>query len=232
MKNSVKNMRKLFNIIIQDKSYNVYGIDSKEHESYNGEPTTWWVYYEDEIGELDIDSKNWIPYQYSMNRRLWDIRIKQYNTTKYKWDDIHFRNHTSVEMWCNNRLVYQFRTIGDDNGLSFAMAKVQYLKTVMGEHPYNFFEPETDNGRKIYWYGLPATIKTGYDAGEIQIVPEYSDLPKDKWWKELDNRESCWNEPPDELEEIHKEDRDECMKNDIINWGDALSDQHINWFRS
>ena len=53
-----------------------------------------------------------------------------------------------------------------------------------------------------------------------------------EWWKELKNRESKVggnkNKDDDEMEE---EEFDESAQQEYINWGDALSDQHINWFR-
>ena len=33
------------------------------------------------------------------------------------------------------------------------------------------------------------------------------------------------------MKDVEEEDFKESMQSDYINWGDALSDQHINWFR-
>jgi hypothetical protein len=136
-------------------------------------------------------------------------------------------------MWCNKKLIYSFGTGGKN--LDFAFAKIQYLQVIINEHPYNFFEPETEIGRKICWYGLPATILNGYEPGEIRIKPDYTaGLSKELWWKELKNRKSIYtNKTEDNLDmdEIEKEYDDEYENSDVINWGDALSDEHIYWFR-
>ena len=138
-------------------------------------------------------------------------------------------------MWCNGKLVYEFGTTGGNRGMQFAMAKVQYMQVVLSEHPYNFFDPQTENGRKICWYGLPATVKVKSHGWEIGIVPDYTaGLSKEEWWKELRRRESKYTNPDDgdkQMDEIEREEEREYEKDDYINWGDAFSDQHIYWFR-
>ena len=229
--------RKVFTVIIHEKEYDVYDIENKEHEGYNDNPKTWWLYYSDRLPEGLIppdDSDCWKPFSSGIIRRLWDIRIKQINSTKEKWGETNFRNNTSVEMWCNNKLIYAFGTGGKH--LDFAMAKIQYLQVVLSEHPYDFFNAEKENGRKIFWYGLPATVRVKSDTWEISVIPDYTvGLSKVEWWAELKRRESKYPSNTDGLdkqfEEMDEEDFNESMSNDYINWGDALSDQHIDWFR-
>lgn len=109
----------------------------------------------------------------------------------------------------------------------------QYMQTALGEHPYNFFEPEKEMGRKIYWYGLPAIIKPRKtDEWEISIIPDYTcGLSKEEWWKELSRRESLFGKQNDDDDLSEEEEAADYMRDDCINWGDAFSDQHINWFR-
>lgn len=143
-----KQPRKIFTVIIRGKEYDVYDIEGKEHGGYNDTPKTWWLYFSNRIPDIPpVDSDSWEPYCVGTLRRLWEIKIKQHNTTKEKWGSTQFNNHTSVEMWCNNKLVYAFGTGG--KYIDFAMAKVQYLQVMLSEHSYNFFEPEKENGRKI-----------------------------------------------------------------------------------
>lgn len=236
MEKEVKRPRKIFTVIIHNKEFDVYDIEGKEHEGYNDTPKTWWLYYSDRLPyglTPPPDSESWERYCVGTLRRLWEIKIKQTNSTKEKWGETQFRNHTSVEMWCNNKLIYQFGTGG--KYLDFAFAKIQYLQVLLGEHPYNFFEPETEVGRKICWYGLPATILTGYDAGEIRIKPDYTaGLEKEEWWKELERREHKYTNKDDfdkQMDDIDEDNKKERIDNDIINWGDALSDGNIYWFR-
>ncbi len=231
-------IRKVFTVIIHKKEYDVYDIEGKEHNGYNDTIKTWWVYYSDRLpGNLipPTDSPDFVPYSSQINRRLWDIRFKQNNSSKYKWDEVRFSNYTNVEMYCNDKLIYEFGTTGNNDGLSFAMAKVQYLKVMLSEHPYNFFEPEKENGRKICWYGLPATIEVKAQTWEVKIIPDYTaGLTKDEWWAELSRREHKFTKnSDDDLDDIEldNEYRQEDIESGYINWGDALSDDHIYWFR-
>jgi len=132
-------------------------------------------------------------------------------------------------MWCNKKLIYEFITTGTQDGFNFAMAKIQYLQIMLSEHPFNFFNPESENGRKIFWYGLPATIKVkSHNTWEIEIIPDYEFLSKDEWWNELENRQKKLTE---KINIEDDDDFDEQKNIGYINWGDALSDQHIYWFR-
>ena len=231
-------MRKIFEVMIYEKFYDVYSIEDKKHESLNGEPDTWWLYFGNRLpeGELpDINSEKWEPYHKSIQRCVWDIRIKQKNTTKEKWGDTNFRNHTHVEMHCNGKLFYEFSTIGGDSGISYAMAKVQYLQVKMGEHSFNFFQPEKENGRKIWWYNLPATVVVNsYSPWEIKIKPDYTTgFTKEEWWKEYKNRQNKLLSMQNIfVDEDDIDDDDDYTHDDLINWGDALSDDHIWWFRN
>jgi hypothetical protein len=237
-KTKVGTPKKAFHVLINDKEYDVYDIQGKEHGGYNGEPKTWWLYYSDRLPEGLIpphDSDNFEAWHVSIQRLVWDIRFKQKTTTKFKWDHINFRGGTWCEMWCNGKLIYEFGTTGGDRGMNFAMAKSQYLQTILCEHCYNFLSPETEDGRKIFWHGLPATIKVKSRGWEIGIVPDYTaGLEKEEWWKEYSKRTSNYSnlsEMDEQDEEMDKEFFDEGKRDDYINWGDAISDGNIYWFR-
>lgn len=228
-------MRKIFEVMIYDKYYDVYDIPEKKHVGLNDEPKTWWVYLADRLPSNllpPIDSDSWEPYHVGIKRWVWDIHFKQRNTTKEKWNSTQFNNHIKCEIKCNGYSFYEFGTFD----MSFAMAKAQYLMTVMSEHPFNFFEPHKENGRKIWWYNLPATVVVStYNPWEIRIKPDYTTgLTKSEWWQHYNERRNkrlsssnifVDNDFPDD------DDEDNDKDNDLINWGDALSDGKIWWFR-
>lgn len=224
--------RKVFDVLVNKFTYGVYSIEGKEHHS---EPVhTWWVYFTRKpFDENDIDEDAWLPYTDTILRPVWTIKVTQSNFSKFKWDHTSFRNHIYVEMYANDKLVYEFTTSG--NRLDYAFAKVQYLQVQMQEHVYNFFDPESEVGRKIYWKGLPATILTGYEPGNIRIKPDYTTgLSKVEWWIELAKKEKQLtkvNDPDDDDYIMDIEDREEEYQIGIINWGSALQDQFIDWFR-
>ena len=240
-------MRRIFDIHINDESFPVFDIEGKEHEygKHNGCPTTWWLdYTKDENGnyldpektqllvEMSGKERNLIPYiDKGVHRICWEINYKQGNSIRYKWDDYDIRSYGACTIRANGRDVYKFR----HSDLHGAMAHVQYLCEKLISHPYNFFQPEKDDGRKIYFKSLPAFVRTGYDVGEIKIEPDYSMLPKKKWWRIYELFGSKKYESADSIfrddDETVGEDIDENQNNDMINWGDALSDGHIYWFR-
>lgn len=64
------------------------------------------------------------------------------------------------------------------------------------------------------------------------VYPDYeAGLSKEEWWKELRRRETCIGKVDEDWDSIEKEDNEDEERSEYINWGDALSDQHINWFR-
>lgn len=228
-------MRKIFTVIIGKNEYDVYDIEGKEHAGHNDVPKTWWLYFSERLPEglvPPIDSDSWLPFHKWINRRVWRFEIQQHNTTKYKWDETRFSNCTTVDMYCNNKLVYQFQSGGSD--LSFVMGKIQYLQVILDEHPFNFFEPEKEQGRKIFFHGLPALIKLSSHVGEISILPEYHEqLTKEEWWKEYAHRKMKldFSGVTDDWQEMDEEYLQEAIEREEINHGDALSDGNINWFR-
>lgn len=239
-------MRKLFDIHINDKPFPVFSIDGKEHNygKSNGCPDNWWLdYTKDEEGnyleqdgsqllvEMNGKERNLIPYiDKGVHRICWEITYKQGNLMKYKWDDYDIRSYGTCIMRANGRDVYKFR----HNDLQGAMVHVQHLSEKLLYHPYNFFEPEKDDGKKIYFKSLPAFVRTGYEVGEIRIEPDYSVLPKEKWWKIYNLFDSRAYESADSIfsdDDDRFDDNIEDQMADMINWGDALSDGHIYWYR-
>jgi hypothetical protein len=223
-------IEKIFQVIIQKKVYDVYNINIKKHAGYNDTPKTWWLYFSDRLPDgvsPNIESDRLVPFSSGIKRMLWEFKIKQNNTHKLKWDEHRFSNNICVEMLANNKIIYSFGTFD----MNFALAKIQYLQVILSEHPYNFFEQEKELGRKIYWYGLPATVRPSSHPGEIGIVPDYSIYPKEEWWKEYMNRRSKVGYIPNEEDSCFEPDYLEDKQSDYINWGDALSDGNIDWFR-
>jgi hypothetical protein len=219
------NPRFLFTIPIDGRDYHVYDIEQKEHQGPNGEPKTWWIYhgiFPANCGSMDPNDENWIPYHYSMERLSWSISFVQKNTSKPKWNSTSFSNTTWCQMHCNGKLVYEFGTHGGSKGMSFAMAKAQYMQAILCEHPYDFLNPSSNEGRKIWWHGLPATVSVRSErTWEIIIKPDYGDMPQQQWWDQL------WERTKDD-----REDHEETQASGYIVWGDAFEDGNIKWYRN
>lgn len=228
-------MHKIFQVIIDDNIYDVFDIKDKEHEGYNNTPKTWWIYYSKaRIREktLSIDSSCFIPFTSSVPRLTWDIRFVQKTYTKNE-KCFSFRNNTVCEMRCNNNLIYSFFTNGGESGMDFAMSKAQFLRVALLEHPFDFLNPESEKDRKIWYYGLPATIaiRSDNEKWKIFIIPEYSvKINKETWWKLLIDRRSNVGEEIDTSNDVSNNEIEDDFQ-DYINYGDAFYATDINWFR-
>lgn len=233
--------RKIFDILIRDKAYSVYSIDGYEHEhgKMNGCPDTWWLDYSDYEERLDDDGypedpdiRELVPYiDKGVNRICWEVRFKQNNTMKYKWDEWRLSAGGTCEMYANGKLIFKFFS----RDMHHALSTAQTLEWKLLEHPYNFLSPEEESGRKIWYYGLPATIRNSdCNPGEISIWPDYSYISKSDWWKKLEDRKSNIN-PKDYKKTSDDEWEEDLFQEDshasYINHGSALYDGMINWFR-
>ena len=235
-------LHKIFDVMIDEKLYPVYSIPGYEHElgKSNGCPETWWLDWSDYEETIDDDGdteepcvRELIPYiDKGAHRICWEIRYRQFNRMKYKWDEWDMRNGGKCEMYANGKLVYSFfsREIG------YALSRAQSLETILLEHPFDFLNQEKENGRKIWYYGLPATVRINDSyPGEIGIVPDYSYMDKKEWWKELKKKKEKITPKDYKKEEDDLCDEDEFnedMRMDTwISHGDALWDGMIWWFR-
>ena len=151
-----KKERKLFDILIRDEKYGVWDRPDKEHNygKDNGGSPTWWLKYETGM-QGEKKKVEWIPYiDRGTNRPCWDINITQQNYMKYKWDEWDLRSNTHCNILCNRQKVYEFGC----NDLGYAFAKAHQLIVKLSEHPFNFSDPESEIGRKIWYHEQPAII--------------------------------------------------------------------------
>lgn len=239
-----KNVREIFQIQIREKMYSVYSIEGYEHQlgKSNGCPDTWWLDYSDyeEPEEGDKDKyrvvRELVPYiDKGVHRVCWGVEYQQFNTTKYKWDEWDIRNGGICKITANGKPVYKFHYRDLQGALFSAGKKIDDMM----EHPFDFVHPEKEEGRKIWYYGLPATIRLGYEPGEIRIVPDYSYMTPTEWWDELERRQSKIT--PKNRDLTFGEKQDEELERDHfleykdygeINHGSVFYDGMINWFRN
>jgi len=232
------NIRKIFEIQIYEKMYPVYSIEGYKHDlgKYNGCPDTWWldysVYHSDNDDE-EPTMRELIPYiDKGAHRVCWKVDYEQHNSIKYKWDEWDIRNGGICKIYANGKPVYKFHYRELKGALAAASNKIDE----MIEHPFNFINPEEENGRKIWYYGLPARILLGYEPGEIKIEPDYSYMSSKQWWDELEKRQTkitpkyIDEEDNDDIK-IEKQYFEESKDYGIINHGDVFYDGMINWFR-
>jgi hypothetical protein len=235
IKFGVDNITKIFSIQIYDKTYPIYSIDGYEHNlgKLNGEPDTWWLDYT-EYGTENAHQRELIPYiDKGVNRVCWGVEYKQHNNSKYKWDEWSINGGGICKIYANDKLIYKFYSRNLERALASAVKKIGDII----EHPFNFFNQKEEEGRKIWYYGLPATISLGYEVGEIRISPDLSYMTSDKWWDELKNRKTNITKEIISTEEIEDLERDkyyfeESKEYGQINHGDIFYDGMINWFRN
>lgn len=219
--------RKVFLIMINDKPYQVWDIDNYEHQNgkWNGTPCTWWLDYSNEDHEREL-----IPYvEIGVHRICWEIRYKQKNYVKHKWGEWDIRNSGNLEIFANGKRVYQCGA----RDLEYAMANAMIMPYKLMEHPFDFLNPEKEDGRKIWYYGLPATVKVREWSAEIVVYPDFEKIHPNKWWKLYKERKKPVDLGEDKSE-VEVEDEDDVYYDshtEYINHGDPMYDGMINWFR-
>ncbi len=238
------NVRKIFEIRIGDKNYQVYSIEGYSHllGKYNGQPETWWLDWSDyeettnQFGEVEAPIiRELIPYiDNGVHRVCWGIHYSQFNSTKYKWDEWDIRSGGKCTISANGKEVYKFFYREMKGALAHAQVKIDEML----DHPYNFLNPEEEEGRKIWYYGLPAKILLGYETGEIRIQPDFEYMTQNDWWDELEKRRTnvypkkrVFVDDEESMEELDKEHFAEHRDYGSINHGSAFYDGMINWFR-
>jgi hypothetical protein len=221
---------RIFDTVINGKLTEIWS-RNETHElgKANGCPDSWWakiVYDEHEKDEPEID---WIPFiDLGTNRPCFEINIKQSNYTKSKWGETSINGTCKVMITCNTREVYEVRC----RDIEYGLAKCQTLITEMCEHSFNFADPESEIGRKVWYYEQPGIIQSLLlDQGCVMIKfdKDAVDVKKDS-----DNSviiASCidrngfnlsrpWND--NEMED--EWDGRDTIKTDIF-------DHNIYWFR-
>ncbi len=221
-------VHKAFDIYINDNPHTVYSISGYEHElgKSNGSPAQWWLDYSTEVNP----ERELVPYiDRNVHRVCWEIHYKQKNTSRHKGGGWRISGSGYCKIFANGKHVYSMS--GSDIGSILSNAHTMTEKLL--SHPYDFINPENDNGRKIYYYGLPATVRVGSSVGEIWIYPEYTDIPEKDWWRLYSERKYPVdiNAYSKETMEIEKNDDNYDRSNATINHGDAFWDGMINWFR-
>lgn len=179
--------------------------EKHENGKWNGTPEDWWL----NIGTAE--KPEWIPWvDKCVNRVCWSVSLKTGNYTKSKWDEISVNPSGGAEIFCNGRKVYEFG--GWD--IDYLFSKANYLIKQMSEHPFNFANPDDEVGRKIWYYGQPATILENWlEQGCIYFQKDGEggfDMRK-PWDREEDG----------DLSEWHGQDK---IKDDVLS-------PHICWFR-
>jgi len=227
--------KKCFDLLVDGVKCPVWDIEGYEHESgkLNGTPSTWWLEIipsrddDDEEDDEDRDEQEneLIPYvDRGTHRICWEIVFKQSNHIKHKWGDSDVRSSGKCIMSANGKEIYQFNS----SNIGYAMSKAESLMTELLEHPYNFLDQESEDGRKIWYYGLPAKVYSrSYPSGEIWIHPDLTDMDADEWWNKYAERYSMMNPSGRDA----KERVEEWKSFGKIGHGDALWDKMINWFR-
>jgi hypothetical protein len=159
----------IFKTLVGDRVMEVWNRKEKhQNGEWNGTPANWWLKYEPFImGEPQ--EPRWIPWVDKMTHRpCWGFSVAESNYVKSKWGETDVNGSVGGYITCNGRKVYELRA----RDLYYAIAKAQTLIVELGEHPFNFSEPEKMIGRKIWWKDQPAKVGDHLmmDQGAIMII--------------------------------------------------------------
>jgi len=136
--------------------------ETHEHGRRNGMSDDIWLKQVYEDGEVE-----WVPWiDLSAKRPCYEVKITEGNRIKSKWGETLVYGTCSAEIWCNQRKVYEYHC----RDIEYALAKAQTTIVQMGEHPFRFDDPNSEIGRRIWFYRQPAIIESlMLDQGCIMI---------------------------------------------------------------
>lgn len=227
-------IRKLWQVLVHNRPYWVYSIEGKEHHK----GSDYWLYYNQDHDQLcvdgvvpNIDARDWEPWtEKAVPRIHWEISYKELTTSKVKWDETRFTTHCKAEVKANGKLFLVVDTFGD---MAYVFARIQYMIVAYSEHSFNFFDPMSENGRAIYYHGLPANIEVRDDSYEIMIHPNYEDegISRREWWHAYRKTQLLGMDPEDDDFKLEVDYLNDYDKTGYINHGSAYSDKHIKWHR-
>ena len=88
-----------------------------------------------------------------------------------------------VSLGYNDELIYGFMVPDTPYHLDMCKPYIEFLKLRISGHPFNFFDPDTENERKILYRGLPAKIYPYQPAPwMIDVFPDIDDNDYVEWW--------------------------------------------------
>lgn len=219
-----ENVNKAFEVQINGKMFDVYSIDENKNQGIRKE-SLWVDYLEHGL----------ISYNDGMHKICWGVVYEQFNKAKKTIGGIDFQDKSICYITANGKKIYEFEYStfkGSEYDLKGALDKACILIEKIKNHPFNFLNPEKEKGRKIWYYGLPATIELFGDFGMVNIVPDLSFLSIQEWFYKLIKRTTKLEKEPT-LYGKSPFSVYECPYEGIgtIRGKDVLTETGIDWFR-
>lgn len=139
----------------------VWNIPSKPHNMgiWNDMTSpTYWIEMEGELHPALL--RDISPYSFEMT-------VKEYNRVriKQKWGSNSCMANMAYEgtLKLNGRVVYK----ENYNSRELLVAEMERLRVLITEHPFNFLEPDSEIGRKVWWKRQPAIVESIYENNVI-----------------------------------------------------------------
>lgn len=163
------------NILVRGKHRTVVNIPEKEHD--NG---TLWIKIE---RNLFGKEEKYVPYtEKNINKRCWDIDIKQNNYIK----DSFVKGFSSIIIKLNKNSVYECYAKDLDYAFNKARGIIYELDELMDKLKLtSILHFEKLKERKVYFKELPGIINGWTNNGRIHIKPDCKEEDLDNWWKSV-----------------------------------------------
>jgi hypothetical protein len=135
-----------------------------------------------------------IPFNKNWNILKWDMKIEEYTSYRYKWDEVRHNDGFTGELYRNGELFY--RTGGATKADVFAYLTV--AQNNAQSHPANFATRDWKTkilGHKVWYHSNPCVITAVNDLDGImfRISSDSPDkrIPVPKHWDEDDENGIC-----------------------------------------
>ncbi len=147
--------------------------ETHEHALHNRGSDNYWI-------DINGEMVPFIPRD--AHRPAFEFRVRQENGYKHKWGGYRLTKSVVATIIANGKSVYEFHT----RDMDYALAKCQVLAAEMTEHSFDFFDLQSNNNRKVWYYEQPGLIKPDYyHNGRLSIIydgdEEGFDLDR-PWW--------------------------------------------------
>lgn len=166
--------------------YTVFDIPERVHTEHGGKSKSWWLYAKHYGGEdLDALDENYlVPWRLALPVPIFTTPVRQ---TQIPDKVLGTRTGYVCDVYYNGGVIYSADGHVEENMYPKPWKVVEHLLPKLFDHEFNCLNPWANNGRKVLWIGLPATIRVNdLKPWLVDLVPDTTETSEEEWWAILE----------------------------------------------